>query len=745
MAARSREGKGVSLGRGSAINALLLTGFPAILAVVLLAVPWPALDRFVADPAGTRITDRTGVLLAITPGREGSFQLAEDSARIPPDCEEIFIRLEDARFYVHPGVDALAFVRSLANRVLSPGAQSGASTITMQLARMVSPRGRSVGGKIVEMLEALRITALLPKDRVLALYLNAVPFGRNTRGVGAAAWTYFGKDLGSLNRAQILALAVIPRNPTLFDPFDHPDRLIATARELAFRNRLGIAAAEIEAAVRSARGDRPDSAAPHFARYVSQQVASGALKPVGGELRTQMDLSLNKDIETRVRFILDRYAAARVTNAAVVVIDNATGGIVGWVGSRDFNDDAHAGQLDGVLIRRQSASTLKPFLYASAIQKGWTAASLVPDVPIVFGAADEEAYSPENFDKRSHGVVRVRTALASSLNVPAVYTLSRVGLSDFLGTLADLYFTLPADAAARYGLGTAIGNAEVSLLELARAFSVFPRGGTVAGSVVQAGVVGASRRLFDPFTAWIICDILSDPSARATGFGTHTYFKTPFPAMFKSGTSSEFTNLWCLGATPQYTVGVWAGNFDGRTVINKTGSIVPTQIVTDVLTELADKHPVAPGAREFARPANAVAARVCTISGEKATAACTSTRVEYFRNQSEVPQSCVLHGNPGSTDTLLQESFLAMGEDVRILFPANGQVFYRDQTVSQASQGIPLVVASRPHAKVSLSIDGLPTLADPSSIAVSAPLTRGDHTIIVHSGQGSDRVSYQVK
>src|SRR5208283_3377603 len=218
-----------------------------------------------------------------------------------------------------------------------------------------------------------------------------------------------------------------------------------------------------------------------------------------------------------------------------------------------------------------------------------TAATLVPDVPMVFGAEDEVSYRPSNFDKRSHGVVRLRTALASSLNVPAVYTASRIGLPVFLATLRDLGFTLPADA------------------------------------------------VFDPFSAWMICSILSDPSARATGFGTRTYFRTTVPAMFKSGTSSEFTNLWCIGATPRFTVGAWAGNFDGRAVINKTGSIVPTQIVSDILNRLSEEYPLSPSARDFTPPAGVVSARIDTVNGMSATPFSDSTRTEYFRDTADVP------------------------------------------------------------------------------------------------------------
>ncbi|MGD0726044.1 MAG: transglycosylase domain-containing protein [Spirochaetia bacterium] len=724
---------------------VLLIGAPALLTATLLRLPWPAFDAFLSDASGARITDRRGSLIALMPGRGGSFEEREDPARIPKPAADIFVKLEDARFRTHPGVDPAAIARALANRLWGRGGRSGASTITMQLARIISPHPRSVFAKLVEAADALRIESRLTKDRILALYLNTLPFGRNARGVGAAAWTYFGADLSTLSPAELLALAIIPRNPTLYDPFDHPDALIAAARDVAARKRLGIESGEIERAVRGAKSGRPASDAPHFARYIAGQLAGGKIDAGDGEVRTTLDLGLNDFIQGRVRFSLQRYAAARVSNAAVVVIENATGAVLGWLGSGDFQDAARAGQVDGVLIRRQSASTIKPFLYASAIQKGWTAATLVPDVPMVFGAADEVSYKPSNFDNRSHGVVRLRTALASSLNVPAVYTLFHVGLASFLGTLADLGFALPPDAEVRYGLGTAIGNAEVSLLELTRAFTVFPRGGTLPDLVLTQGRKGTSRRIFDPFSAWIICNILSDPSARATGFGTHTYFRTDFPAMFKSGTSSEFTNLWCVAATPLYTVGVWAGNFDGKAVINKTGSIVPTQIVTDVLTWLTARDSRAQVSRDFAAPANVVETRICTITGKRETQWCPSTRNEFFRNAAEVPDPCAYHANPKPEKTLLQDSFLGPDESVRILFPVNGQVFYLDQTLRSGTESIPAVLAVRDGEEASLAFDGVMLARGASLSTVTVPLVRGSHSISLTSRAGSDRVLFEVK
>jgi penicillin-binding protein 1C len=728
----------LSLSPAACARALLYCAAPVLLAAALLALPWRALDAFLADPSGTTITDRNGALLAVVPARDGAFQERRPLSGMPGAAAGLFVQLEDERFFVHPGVDPLAAARAAVDLLLGTGSRSGASTITMQLARMVSPHGPGIGGKLVEAADALRLEARLPKRRILELYLNAVPFGRNTRGVGAAAWAYFGADVSTLSPADLLVLAVIPRNPTRFDPFDNPGRLIEEASAISARKGLGIPGAGLVDAVRGAHAGRPQFGAPHFSRFVAAQLAAGKLRAPDGEARTTLDLPLNEAIQGRIRFILERYGPARVTNAAAVVIDNASGAVLGWVGSRDYRDTALSGQIDGVLIRRQSASTLKPFLYARAIEKGLTAATLLPDVPIVFGAADE-SYSPTNFDNRSHGVVRLRTALASSLNVPAVYTLSRIGLDPFLDTLGELGFALPQDAREKYGLGTAIGNAEVSLLELTRAFTVFPRGGTVAGLLLLAGQERGSRRVFDPFTAWLICSVLSDPSARATGFGTRTYFRTPFPALFKSGTSSEFTNLWCVGATTRYTVGAWAGNFDGRAVINKTGSIVPTQVVVDILTRLEGDT----ASREFTAPAGVVTARVCTLTGKAATAACPATRVEYFRSARDVPGPCEYHERGESRDRLLAESFLGPGESVRVLFPVSGQVFYLDETLRGGAQGIPVLAAVRAGARAAVFLDGREVAGGEPLGPVTVPLTRGRHEVVVKTARGGDRASFE--
>jgi penicillin-binding protein 1C len=285
----------------------------------------------------------------------------------------------------------------------------------------------------------------------------------------------------------------------------------------------------------------------------------------------------------------------------------------------------------------------------------------------------------------------------------------------------------------------AIGNAEVSLLELTRAFSVFPCGGTLHELRLAEQQLRGSKRVFSPFSAWLICNILSDPSARATGFGTRTYFRTPFPAMFKSGTSSEFTNLWCLGATPRYTVGVWAGNFDGRAVINKTGSIVPTQLVVDILKRLQSDAP------EFLRPAGMVEARIDTLTGFRATDRSPAVRQEFFRNAAEVPDWDTFHSGPVARTSLLLESLLGRDEKVRILFPVNGQVFYEDPTLPSAVQEIPIMAAARGGALVSVFVDGAEMERSVQDPSLMLSLTPGMHAAVARTVEGEDRVLFEVR
>jgi penicillin-binding protein 1C len=513
---------------------------------------------------------------------------------------------------------------------------------------------------------------------------------------------------------------------------------------------------------------RAEFRAPHFVHSVVAGAESGDL---GGfedqeivRVLTTLDVELYDALSRNIR---ERLAAAHRSgaaasgprNACALVLDNRSAEVVAWVGSQDFFDGENGGQIDGVLRRNSSGSTLKPFLYAAALERGYTASTLLPDLALTFGAV--EGYRPENFDRRSRGPVRFRTALASSLNVPAVYLLSQLGLEEFLSLCSRLGMTIPEDAAARVGLGAAVGNLEVTLSELVRAFSVFPRGGLLPEMRVIREVETAEgrrismvklpeeiedqdTRIFRGETAWLISDILADPAARAAGFGPDSRFNTSFPAIFKSGTASEYTSLWCLGATTEYSVGVWAGNFDGRPAFGSTGSSLPAEVAVRILAELSDRERGPTAAPISDQPHGLAEVRICSQSGFLASPACPGTRVEYYLAGSVPAEVCPVHGRGGSLEELLLHSMLGESPGPRILFPRNRMIFYREGDTAMDSQSIPGWIAADPEDRIIIHLNGRTIRPDDPTRPV-LPVQPGHYRLAAEGRFGKDEVSYTVR
>jgi penicillin-binding protein 1C len=720
-------------------------------------------------PEGIVVADRSGRTLYTVPGPEGAYQHRLSWAQVPASVEETFVRLEDRRFYAHGGLDFLALARAVYVNIREGRIVSGASTITMQLARLTHPHGGGIAGKVGEVLRALYLEARLSKRQILLLYLNNLPFGYNTLGVGAAARVYFSAGPEELTPAQVLLLAVIPEAPSRYDPFASPQqRRALRQRAVALATDLSISEAQIDRAMETFRRGEPEFRAPHFVRHVLDSgrwaAAEKRKDPELIRIFTTLDLSVYDEVYSSIRQRLAAVessggSADRLRNASALVLDNRSGQVLAWVGSQDFFDSENGGQIDGVLRRHSSGSTLKPFLYAAALEGGYGASSLLPDLALTFGA--REGYRPENFDRRSRGLVRLRTALASSLNVPAVYLLSRIGLDRFLDLLTDLGFGLPRDAAARAGLGAAVGNLEVSLLELVRAYGVFPTRGVLPDiqSILEietadglhvprpqqrTGTNAGGTRVLPVQIAWLVFDILADPAARVAGFGTASRFDTAFPAMFKSGTASEYTSLWCLGATSDYTVGVWAGNFDGRSAFGSTGSSLPAAVAVEVLGSLsadtgdrrAPSYPdPPPGLTEL---------RICSQTGYPAAASCPSTREEYYRSGSVPQVSCPVHGRGGTMEELLVRTVLGEQRGVRILFPRNGMIFYREGLSALQDQSIPGWIVAEPEDRITLRLNGRPLPGDDPTRPL-LPVQRGRYRLVAEGRFGVDAVTYTVR
>ncbi|MBN1797809.1 MAG: transglycosylase domain-containing protein [Spirochaetales bacterium] len=725
--------------------------------------PYPEFNEFGQKPFSLHILDRNGTVMQILALETGERREYIPLTDIPPLLVDVFIKAEDARFYSHGGYDIFALLRALDQNVRQGEIVSGASTITMQLARLISPHGYGYAGKVQEIWNALFIEARMNKDAILELWLNSIPFGYKAIGVASASKIFFGVPLNRLSPAEFVLLALIPRSPVKYSPFTGGEDVIRAASNLAERIGLPITAQEIKIALEKARIYRKQFSwpfyAPHFVNFVAERVTS-AERAAGRPIRTSLDLDLTIALEAALAAKIESAYTHRIHNGAGIILDNATGEILAYVGSQGYFDSDFGGQIDGIHIRNQPGSTLKPYLYALALTKGFTAASVLPDIPSYFGG--EEVYIPLNFNERFNGPVRLRVALASSLNIPAVYLLERLGVKNFTDTLIDVGFDSIKDQTSVVGIGLALGNAEVSLYELTKAFALFPRAGKLLPvtwrrqtNFDQHNWI-KGKQVYDPITAGIIRDILSDKTSRVMGFGPYNILNTDFPAIFKTGTSNQFNNIWAIGATPRYTMGVWMGNFSGETVIGAPGSSLPAQVVVQILKELSDPDD------NFPNIENAQQIEICTLSGGKATPLCPSVMLEYFPPGVQ-PEPCTYHiqingqiviNYPPEYQIWAAESGYSFenipqnqaAESLHIVHPGNGAVFFFDPSISPEEQAVSIeVIDVGSFHPINLFLNGNLISTGTSPLKCNVPLVQGLYTVYAEGVNASDQIQFEVR
>ena len=629
-----------------------VTAATTIAVALWIALPLP--HGLLAPPAVASVTleDRNGIVLRGTRTDAGALQRWLALGDIDSDILEAFVAGEDHRFYEHPGVDVRAVARALGQNLRARRVRSGASTITMQLARMLrSPGGsRTVLGKVSQALWALRLEVHLSKQQILEQYLNRVPLGQGTIGVDAAAALYFNGSAARLSLGQAALLAGLASAPSTDNPFVAPERARAR-RALVLRRvaRYGYAAADaLERAGHEplvAARATPPFLAPHFTSRVLQSLDTTAAGRAAGTFRTSLDLPLQAALEAEVRHTVHDLSDRGVRQGALVVLDNARGEILAWVGSPDFWADS-SGQVDMVISPRQPGSALKPFLYGLAFDRGYTPASVLPDVPRAY-ATSTGPYQPRNYDRRFHGPVRAREALASSYNVPAVELADRLGAGSLLRALHDAGFHSLTHSAEYYGLGLALGNGDVSLLELANGYRGLAAGGVWRQTTWRDGPPGPvgpqdEHRFASAGAAALVLDILADPAARVPGFGVETPFDFPFKAAVKTGTSHHFTDNWAVGVTGGFTVAVWVGNFDGQPMRGVSGVSGAGPLLHRAMLVAAKRF--APGDLPAPSTVGATRVRICALSGLRVTAACQGQDLdEWFLSGTAPQRECDWH------------------------------------------------------------------------------------------------------
>lgn len=712
-----------------------LSGAAAALSLFLLAA-WAALPWLPGRPpaegygpaAWREVLAADGSPLAAPGGRwrAGPWVPADE---VPPLVAAAALAAEDRRFLSHPGVDGLAMARAVRQNLAAGRVVSGGSTITMQLARLLEPGPRTWRRKLSEAARALWLEARLDKGRILAQYLNRAPFGGPLVGVGAASRALFDKAPARLSAAEAALLMSLPQDPA---------RLLRTgqaARLRARRDRIlramaaagvldspALAAALAAPATLAAQPAAPVEA-PHFARALSAGLPAGAPSPVP----TYLDPALQRTAADLVHELCRARAGEGLRQAAVLVLRNRDRAVLAWVGGPDFAAP-DCGQVDGVLARRQPGSALKPFVYALALQRGRHLASLLADEPLGL-AVDGGAHRPVDYDQAHRGAVRLRVALASSLNLPAVRLAAELGPQAILERLRALGLALP-EPAEHYGLGLALGDGEVSLLELTSAYAALAEDGLWRPARLWRGQpAGTPRRALDPSACRLTTDALADDRARAAGFGRHSLLELPFPAAAKTGTSQQHKDNWCLGFTAEYTVGVWVGNCQSLPMEGVSGLTGAGPLWRALMLAL---HRHRPGELP-AWPPEVTWRRVCPLGGEQAGPACPGALLEAFAPGALPAGPCRLHPAslggrarppaPGAAPLTLElvaplpESIYALDPDL----PAGLQVL-----ACRAR-------ATGPVSRAIWSLDGRPLATDGDPLAARAPLAPGEHRLVLEA------------
>jgi len=573
------------------------------------------------------------------------WRMKTELAEITPALQTAIIEKEDRYFRYHFGVNPLAIVQAAERNLFGQGRTTGASTITMQVARLLAPKERTVGNKLREMLRAMQLEAHYSKAEILQLYLNLVPYGSNIEGVKSAALLYFQQPPDYLSLAQTVTLAIIPNRPGgLVLGRNNPQILQERNRWLTYfqREKLFPAQDIADALLEPLEAQRhaAPTLAPHLARRLVLASPGAAL------IRSTLRPATQAKAEDLARNYVRRLATLGISQAAVLVVNNKTHAVEAYVGSVDFGDPTAQGQVDGVRAVRSPGSTLKPLLYGLALDRGLvTPKTVLPDVPTNF-----QGFRPENFDKRCQGEVTMERALTYSLNIPAVRVLSEVGVDKFTGTLRLAGFRQVARDAPRLGLSTILGGCGATLEELTGLYSALANGGRFFN--LELGrrkeellpqprptnspfLLPNSKLLISPAAAYLLTDILAQRTRPDLPLDAAASRHLPRIA-WKTGTSYGRRDAWSIGYNRQYTIGVWLGNFTGQGSPALTGADIASPLLFDLFNALAYNGQ----AEWFAPPASLDFRLVCAETGLVPGENCPNQLLDYYLPGTSGSQRC---------------------------------------------------------------------------------------------------------
>jgi penicillin-binding protein 1C len=677
-----------------------------------------------------QLKDRNGRPITVTYANRWNSGAYMPLHQLPESLRSLFIVSEDKRFYSHKGVDWAARFHALFQNVFSLHAVRGASTITEQVVRMINPRPRTLWSRYLEGCEARILERKHSKDDILEFYLNQVPYSSNRRGVVQAAEYYFNRSPDTLSLKEMLALVVLVRAPSYYDPYKNPDKIESPVGILArsLFDRGMISKDDLDLVSNSPLSlERPvhEVDAVHFARFVYD--SSGGIFQDKKKITTTLDVSVQEKVESLMDKILKTLSDKKVKNGACLVADHETGEILAWVSRSAINGDQSGKHIDGVTTPRQPGSSLKPFLYALALDKGWTAAQAIDDSPLT-NPVGRGLHTYHNYSRVHYGWVTLREALGNSLNIPAVKAIRFTGYADYLARLHELGFKSLKRHPDFYGDGLALGCGEVTLLEMVQAYCVLANKGVFvpvratdpAGTPQRASCV---KRVFSEESASLIGNILADPGARKLEFGGDGLLNFPVETAVKTGTSSDYRDSWAVGFNHRFVVGAWMGNFDSRPMNGITGSTGPAFLLRSVFAELNREGETRP---LFLSPKLVKKEIRVGSQGKEGDSA---RRFEWFA-RGHLPK---------------QTAVMAAQNNIGFLKPVNGREMAMDPRIPDASEAFQFELSGvGDHDSVTWILDGK-ILGTSRGSRYLWFLRKGKHGVSARVEKGNGRVAYAEK
>ncbi len=564
------------------------------------------------------IYDRNGKVLQSFLNSGEKWRLKLELHELNPMLEKAFLAKEDRWFYFHPGFNPASILRAAVQNIIKNKRTSGASTITMQVVRLLRPQQRSYLNKIQEIFNAIQLEIHYTKAEILALYFNLAPYGSNIEGIKSASLIYFQKNPDRLSLAEVATLTLIPNRPSSLR-LGQNNQKIQKARNILlkkykanglFSNKL-IENALAEPLV--AKRLPIPKLAPHFCQKIKTDQN-------GNNIFTSLDATRQQIAEDITRKYSKRLASININNAAVLVVDNRTKQVLAYVGSQNFNDNNFAGQVDGVQAIRSPGSTLKPLLYGLAFDRGLaTPKTSILDVPINF-----DGYQPENFDQDFHGKVSYTYALANSLNIPAVKILDEVSAANMIETLKKCEFKTINRKSKELGLSLILGGCGVNLAELTALFSAFGTNGEFSPLKFNSNEnIQKKVRILSPESNYLVTSILAQITRPDLPNNFNYTYRLPRIA-WKTGTSFGKKDAWSIGYNADYTVGVWLGNFDGTGVPELSGANMATPLLFEIFNAIAYNQPQ----NWFIEPQKLKGRIICLETGDIPADFCKNTGID---------------------------------------------------------------------------------------------------------------------